>query len=165
MRMLMSKKNIVIFTYKHSVFSLDMKTKVVQHVPVININTLTYDSMTAWHDRMKNNHKQWLLSIDLKTKVVQHVPTAAWLEATVTKLGAAEYFTFWALPLRERLSPAWWEWEVFPAGQHHTCTRLHSHQGGDSLSLTRQSPQCEKNAPNLVTVSYTHLTLPTICSV
>ena len=40
------KKSIAIFTYKHSVFSLDMKTKVVQHVPVININTLTYDSMT-----------------------------------------------------------------------------------------------------------------------
>ena len=41
------KNTIAIFTYKHSVFSLDMKTKVVQHVPVININTLTYDSMTA----------------------------------------------------------------------------------------------------------------------
>ena len=41
------KKTIAIFTYKHSVFSLDMKTKVVQHVPVININTSTYDRMTA----------------------------------------------------------------------------------------------------------------------
>ena len=30
--------------------------------------------MTAWHDSMTNNHKQWLLSIDMKTKVVQHVP-------------------------------------------------------------------------------------------
>ena len=32
------KKSIAIFTYKHSVFSLDMKTKVVRHVPRININ-------------------------------------------------------------------------------------------------------------------------------
>ena len=29
------KKSIVIFTYKHSVFSLDMKTKVARHVPRI----------------------------------------------------------------------------------------------------------------------------------
>ena len=29
------KKNIAIFTYKHSVFSLDMKTKVDRHVPRI----------------------------------------------------------------------------------------------------------------------------------
>ncbi len=34
--------------------------------------------------------------------------------------------------------------------------RLHSHQGGDSLSLTRQSPECEKTAPNLVMVSSNH---------
>ena len=31
------KKTIAIFTYKHSVFSIDMKTKLVEHVPVINI--------------------------------------------------------------------------------------------------------------------------------
>ena len=37
------KKTIAIFTYKHSVFSLDMKTKVVMHVPRINIMHLTYD--------------------------------------------------------------------------------------------------------------------------
>ena len=37
------KKTIAIFTYKHSVFSLDMKTKVVTHVPRINIMHLTYD--------------------------------------------------------------------------------------------------------------------------
>ena len=29
------KKNIAIFTYKHSVFSLDIKTKVDRHVPRI----------------------------------------------------------------------------------------------------------------------------------
>ena len=29
------KKSIAIFTYKHSVFSLDMKTKVARHVPRI----------------------------------------------------------------------------------------------------------------------------------
>ena len=32
------KKTIDIFTQKHSLFSLDMKTKVVQHVPRINLN-------------------------------------------------------------------------------------------------------------------------------
>ena len=48
------KKSIAIFTYKHSVFSLDMKTKVarhrlhmktklVQHVLRINIKHLTCD--------------------------------------------------------------------------------------------------------------------------
>ena len=35
------KKNIAIFTYKHSVFSLDMKTKLVENVPRINIKHLT----------------------------------------------------------------------------------------------------------------------------
>ena len=57
--------------HKQSLLSIDMKTKVVQHVPVINISTW---HMTAWHDSMTNNHKQWLLSVDMKTKVVQHVP-------------------------------------------------------------------------------------------
>ena len=37
------KKTIAIFTYKHSVFSLDMKTKVARHVPRINIKHWTYD--------------------------------------------------------------------------------------------------------------------------
>ena len=70
------KKNIPIFTYKNWVFSLDMKTKLVEHVPRINIMHLTYDNMSyiIWHhDSMTNKHKQWLLSIAVKTKVVQHV--------------------------------------------------------------------------------------------
>ena len=41
------KKNIAIFTYKHSVFSLDMKTKVARHVPRINIKHWTYDIMSS----------------------------------------------------------------------------------------------------------------------
>ena len=50
------KKNIAIFTYNHWVFSLDMKTKLVEHVPGINIMHSTYDSMTSIHDSMTNNH-------------------------------------------------------------------------------------------------------------
>ena len=51
MMMMMSKKSIAIFTYKHSVFSIDMKTKVVRHVPRININHLTLeDELTALED-------------------------------------------------------------------------------------------------------------------
>ena len=38
------KKIIAIFTKKHSVFSLDMKTKVVQHVPRINLNHFIFES-------------------------------------------------------------------------------------------------------------------------
>ena len=63
--------------HKQWLLSIDMKTKVVQHVPLINISTWHMTAwqhdMTAWHDSMTNNHKQWLLSIDMKTKVVQHV--------------------------------------------------------------------------------------------
>ena len=38
-------KNIDIFTYKQSLWSIDMKTKVVKHVPRINISIcLTLDT-------------------------------------------------------------------------------------------------------------------------
>ena len=37
------KKNIAILAYKQSLFSLDVKTKVVRHVPRINIKHWTYD--------------------------------------------------------------------------------------------------------------------------
>ena len=55
--------NIAIFTFKQRLLSLDMKTKVVQHVPRINIS--------IWHLKLDIWHS--LLSIDMKTKVVQHV--------------------------------------------------------------------------------------------
>ena len=43
------KKSIAIFTYKHSLFSPDMKTKLVEHVPRIKIMHLTYMSyMTSY---------------------------------------------------------------------------------------------------------------------
>ena len=54
---------IVIFTYKQWLSSIDMKTKVVQQVPMIkfyNLTTLQPNNLI-------------LLSIDMKTKVVQHV--------------------------------------------------------------------------------------------
>ena len=35
------KKNIDIFTYKQSLWSIDMKTKVVQQVPRIKLDNLT----------------------------------------------------------------------------------------------------------------------------
>ena len=35
------KKNIVIFGYKQLLLSIDMKTKVVQHVPMIKLDNLT----------------------------------------------------------------------------------------------------------------------------
>ena len=38
MRRRMSKKSIAIFTYKQRLLSIDMKTKLVQHVPRINIS-------------------------------------------------------------------------------------------------------------------------------
>ena len=38
-----------------------LKTKAVQHVPMIKLDNLTSDNLT-------------LLSIDMKTKVIQHVP-------------------------------------------------------------------------------------------
>ncbi len=35
------KKSIVIFTYKQSLLSIDMKTKVIQHIPRIKLDNLT----------------------------------------------------------------------------------------------------------------------------
>ena len=55
LRLMTSQKSIAIFTEKQRLLSIDMKTKVVQHVPRIKLDNLT------------------LLSIDMKTKVVQHV--------------------------------------------------------------------------------------------
>ena len=53
---------------KQSLLSLHMKTKVVQHVPGINIKHL-YDIMTSWHHDMKTwqHDKQSLLSLHMKT--------------------------------------------------------------------------------------------------
>ena len=49
------KKTIAIFTYKHSVFSLDMKTKVGRHVPRINIfNHFIGGCLTAMDDYKLN---------------------------------------------------------------------------------------------------------------
>ena len=61
--------------YKYSLLSLHMKTKVVQHVPRINISIshITCDMWKAKCD-MWHNYKYSLLSINMKTKVVQHVP-------------------------------------------------------------------------------------------
>ena len=60
------KKLIDIFNYKQWLLSIYMKTKVVQHVPRINIS--------IWHLTLDNNIHMSLLSIDMKIKVVQHVP-------------------------------------------------------------------------------------------
>ena len=38
------QKNNAIFTYKHEFFNLDMKTKLLEHVPRTNIMHLTYDT-------------------------------------------------------------------------------------------------------------------------
>ena len=61
--------------YKYSLLSLHMKTKVVQHVPRINISIshITCDMWKAKCD-MWHNYKYSLLSLHMKTKVVQHVP-------------------------------------------------------------------------------------------
>ena len=40
---LMSQKTIAIFTYKQWLLSIDMKTKVVQHVPRINISNFNFE--------------------------------------------------------------------------------------------------------------------------
>ena len=66
---------IVIYTHKQQHLSIDMKTKIVQHVPTINIS-IWHKTCDMWHATcdMWHNHKYSLLSIDMKTKVVQHVP-------------------------------------------------------------------------------------------
>ena len=68
-------KSIAIFSNKQWVWSIEMKTKVVQHVPMINIS-IWHMTCTMWHVTcdMWHNYKYSLLSIDMKTKVVQHVP-------------------------------------------------------------------------------------------
>ena len=61
--------------YKYSLLSIDMKTKVVQHVPRINtsISHITCDMWKAKCD-MWHNYKNSLLSLHMKTKYVQHAP-------------------------------------------------------------------------------------------
>ena len=70
-----SKKIIDIFTHKQQHLSIDMKTKIVQHVPRINISIwhktcdMRHVTCHMWH-----NYKYSLLSLHMKTRVVQHVP-------------------------------------------------------------------------------------------
>ena len=62
MRRRRSKKNIAIFAYKQRLLSIEMKTKLVQHVE------------SEWMRDWKSVRlREWLLNIDMKTKVVQHV--------------------------------------------------------------------------------------------
>ena len=69
------KKIIDIFTHKQQHLSIDMKTKIVQHVPRINISIwhktcdMRHVTCHMWH-----NYKYSLLSLHMKTRVVQHVP-------------------------------------------------------------------------------------------
>ena len=80
--LLLSKKTIDVYIHKQRHLSIDMKTKIVQHVPRINISIwhktchmshatchMRHVTCAMWHD-----YKYSLLSKDIKTKVVQHVP-------------------------------------------------------------------------------------------
>ena len=59
----------MLHNYNYSLLSLQMKTKVVQHVPWITHVTHIYNV-----NHMNQHDKQSLLSLHLKTNVVQHVP-------------------------------------------------------------------------------------------
>ena len=65
------KKTTAIFGYKQRILSIEMKTKLVQHVK--------NEWLRDWESvRVRKSESErlweWLLSIDMKTKVVQHVP-------------------------------------------------------------------------------------------
>ena len=68
--------------YKYSLLTIPMKTKVVQHVPRINISIwhMTCDMRNVtcdmWHVTcdMWHHYKYSLLNLPMKTKVVQQVP-------------------------------------------------------------------------------------------
>ena len=72
------KKTIAIFSYKQRLMSIDMKTKIVQHVKREwmreweSVRVWECESARVWEwESVKV--REWLLSIDMKTKVVQHV--------------------------------------------------------------------------------------------
>ena len=71
---LLSKKSIAIFAYKQWILSIEMKTKIVQHVPTINIS-IWHMTCDMWHATcdMLHNYKYSLLSLHMKTKVVHNI--------------------------------------------------------------------------------------------
>ena len=64
------KKTIAIFGYKQWLLSIEMKTKVVQHVESDWMRE--WGSVRVWECESVKV-REWFLSIDMKTKVVQHV--------------------------------------------------------------------------------------------
>ena len=66
---------------KQSLLSLHMKTKVVQHVPRINIKHMTYDIMTSWHEDMtawqtitfEPTHENYTLHASRVTLSIWHI--------------------------------------------------------------------------------------------
>ena len=75
------KKIIDIFTYKQRLLSIDMKTKVVQHVK------------SEWKNEMRV--WEWLLSIEMKTKVVQHVKSDSMRDWKSVRVRKSEIVREW----------------------------------------------------------------------
>ena len=100
-------KTIAIFAYKQRLLSIEMKTKLVQHVES--------DWMRDWKSgRVRKSESErvceWLLSIDMKTKVVQHVERE-WMSASVWK----------SVRVREFQFPAFvWHSDIFRLWPYHT---------------------------------------------
>ena len=113
MRRMRSKKSIAIFSNKQWVFSIEMKTKLVQHVES--------DWMRDWKSvRVRKSESEiaresesekvwgWVLSIEMKTKVVQHVKSdwmRDWMSVRVRKSEI----------VRESESEREWECDLVPS--------------------------------------------------
>ena len=67
LRLMTSQKSIAIFTEKQRLLSIDMKTKVVQHVPRIKL-----DNLTTWQlDTFEHRHENKSCSACLKDQTRQ----------------------------------------------------------------------------------------------
>ena len=94
-------KSIAIFAYKQRLLSLEIKTKLVQHVES--------EWMRDWksvrvRECVRVRVWEWLLSIEMKTEVVQHVKSDSMRDWKSVRVRKSER-------VREWESEREWEWE------------------------------------------------------
>ena len=94
----LSKKSIANFGYKHRLLSLDMKTKLVQHV---ESDWMRESESEIARESESENVWGWVLSIEMKTKVVQHAKSdwmRDWMSVRVRKSERFQVFKTFLVP-------------------------------------------------------------------
>ena len=127
-----SKKSIAIFGYKQWLLSLDMKTKVVQHVPriIFNINKI-------WLDSKKRRKGKWIHSHTLSlshylTLSMSHSHT---LTLSFTHSPHAEQLLFSCLGSKVTDYRWKWQWIFFDSNITLSCD-FWVHWAGSQLKMS-----------------------------